>query len=98
MTTITTNELINEPSVTTPDGSRYAFKANGSQFGSAGVYMRSCLACGNHRPANSGVYRKICGKSQFICSEDCCKKLGLKPLPPVAAPKPAETVEAGASV
>lgn len=67
-------------------GTRFTFKPSGSQFsGTGGTYMRSCLGCSLHRPATSGQFRKIAGRTQFICSDACAGKLGLKPKATAAA-------------
>lgn len=66
-------------------GTRFTFKPLGSQFaGTGGAYLRSCLGCSLHKPARGGQFRKIAGRTQFICSDSCAGKLGLKPKAPAA--------------
>ena len=81
MTTITSTDF-SEPSVTNQNGTRYAFKGSGSQFGTGGQYTRSCLGCSKHKPTSTGIFRKVAGKTHFLCGEESCmKSLGLRPLP-----------------
>ena len=60
--------------VATADGLRYQAKRGGSPFvgmGRAGDSM-SCFKCGMHRPRAGGVFKRLLGKSQFVCA-DCAK-------------------------
>ena len=62
------------------DGTRFTSKPTGSQFsGTAGTYLRSCLVCSQHKPVTGGQFRKIAGRSQFVCNDECAVRLGFKP-------------------
>ena len=67
-----------------PDGLRYRSRASGSPFAqSSGNASMSCAKCGLHKPRSLGSFRKLAGKSMFVCG-DCVPP---KPATPAAAPE-----------
>jgi hypothetical protein len=54
------------------DGLRYKSKQGGSLFGeSTSMGTMSCYKCGLHKPRALGSFKKLLGKSMFVCGE--CK-------------------------
>lgn len=53
-------------------GLRYKTKASGSPFGMTGAAggTMSCYKCGQHKPRALGSFRRLVGKSMFVCN-DC---------------------------
>lgn len=53
-------------------GLRYKAKAGGSPFGASGAAggSMSCYKCGLHKPRALGSFRRVVGKSMFVCA-DC---------------------------
>ncbi len=41
--------------------------------------LLSCFACGRHKPRRGGLFRRLIGKNQFICSQDCLGALLKRP-------------------
>jgi len=65
------------------DGLRYRSRASGSPFAqSSGNASMSCAKCGLHKPRSLGSFKKLAGKSMFVCG-DCSP---LKTTPSPAAP------------
>jgi len=65
---------------TNADGTRFVSKPTGSQFaGTGGTYLRSCLVCSEHKPVTGGQFRRIAGRSQFVCNDACAVRIGFKP-------------------
>ncbi|WP_298236374.1 hypothetical protein [uncultured Azohydromonas sp.] len=60
------------------DGLRYTAKKPGSAFGSVTLgsasATMSCFKCGLHRPISELVTRKILGRNQKVCAENCRQK------------------------
>ena len=54
------------------DGLRYKSKVGGSPFGGQAGFVgaMSCLKCGLHKPKSQGSFKRLLGKSHFICG-DC---------------------------
>lgn len=73
------------------DGLRYRSRASGSPFAqSSGNASMSCAKCGLHKPRSLGSFKKLAGKSMFVCG-DCV------PPKPAVAPAPVEPEAAPAS-
>jgi len=65
------------------DGLRYKSRPTGSPFGETASHSTmSCFKCGLHKSRALGSFKKMLGKSMFVCF-DC------KPATPKEAPKPA---------
>lgn len=60
------------------DGLRYTAKVPGSAFGPVVLgghsTMMSCFKCGRHKPVSALVSKKILGRSQKICAQNCRRK------------------------
>lgn len=58
-------------------GLRYEFKKPGSLFGPMQIAptTMSCYLCGKHKPREEGTFKKILGRSTFVC-------IGCKPIRP----------------
>ena len=63
MSKATTTKLSN-------DGLRYAAKASGSPFLSAGN-TRSCFKCGKHRTPVDLQAKRVLGRSEMVCKPSC---------------------------
>ena len=72
------------------DGLRYRSRASGSPFAqSSGNASMSCAKCGLHKPRSLGSFKKLAGKSMFVCG-DC------SPPKPAVAPTPAPEADPAA--
>lgn len=60
------------------DGLRYTTKKPGSSFGPVTLggcsTMMSCFRCGHHRPVSELVSKKILGRNQKVCAENCRRR------------------------
>jgi hypothetical protein len=64
------SNTMNQPRISA-DGLRYkpADKAPGSPFGKYNTEsVRSCFLCSEHKPIQQGVFKRLLGKSQFVCN------------------------------
>lgn len=53
------------------DGLRYISKEGGSPYGPGhAIGTMSCYKCGVHKPRALGTFRRLLGKSMFVCA-DC---------------------------
>lgn len=65
--------MLNDNAITViaEDGLRYKTKQGGSPFGaSSGLGTMSCYKCGRHKARSLGSFKKLLGKSMFVCG-DC---------------------------
>jgi hypothetical protein len=52
------------------DGLRYKSKQGGSPFGGSGTMnSMSCYKCGQHKSRALGTFKRLLGKSMFMCAE-----------------------------
>jgi hypothetical protein len=68
------------------DGLRYRSRASGSPFAqSSGNASMSCAKCGLHKPRSLGSFKKLAGKSMFVCGDCSPPKPAVAPAPAVPA-------------